>query len=164
MLDLSHIPLVDNHCHGLFVDGWDLDAAAYRHRFSECSGDPFPPDHTTTAPHYLWALRQIACALGCEAVEHAVIEARRARTQGELDRLFLGAANIDWLLVDDGYPAPDQVSDRDELAVRSGTRIGWLERAERWPRGWPASHGDSRSGTKRWPPISGRPGAVAYAG
>jgi len=130
MLDLSHIPLVDNHCHGLFVDGWDLDAAAYRHRFSECSGDPFPPDHTTTAPHYLWALRQIACALGCEAVEHAVIEARRARTQGELDRLFLGAANIDWLLVDDGYPAPDQVSDRDELAVRSGTRIGWLERAE----------------------------------
>ena len=130
MLDLRHIPLVDNHCHGLFADGSDLDAAAYRHRFSECSGDPFPPDHTTTAAHYLWALRQIAGALGCEADEHAVIEARRARTQGELDRLFLGTANIDWLLVDDGYPAPDQVSDRDELAARSGIRIGWLERAE----------------------------------
>ena len=118
MLDLSHIPLVDNHCHGLFADGSNLDAAAYRHRFSECSGDPFPPDHTTTAAHYLWALRQIAGALGCEADEDAVIEARRARTQGELDRLFLGTASIDWLLVDDGYPAPDQVSDRDELAVR----------------------------------------------
>ena len=130
MLDLRHIPLVDNHCHGLLADGSDLDAAAYRHRFSECSGDPFPPDHTTTAAHYLWALRQIAGALGCEADEHAVIEARRARTQGELDRLFLGTANIDWLLVDDGYPAPDQVSDRDELPARSVIRIGWLERAE----------------------------------
>src|SRR4029078_7670629 len=130
MLDLSHIPLVDNHCHGLFADGSNLGAAAYRHRFSECSGDPFPPDHNTTAAHYLCALRQVAGALGCEADEHAVIEPRRARKQGELDRLFLGTANIDWLLVDDGYPPSDQVSARDELAVRSGIRIGWLERPE----------------------------------
>jgi uncharacterized protein len=130
MLDLGHTPLVDNHCHGLFADGASLDAAGYRHRFSECAGEPFPADHTATAVHYLWALRQIAGVLGCEADEEAVIAARGARTQGELDRLFLGSANIEWLLVDDGYPDPDQVSDRDELAARSGIRIGWLERAE----------------------------------
>src|SRR6476469_7969482 len=130
MLDLGHIPLVDNHCHGLFADGSNLGAAAYRHRFSERSGAPFPPDHTTTAAHYLWALRQIAGALGCEADEHAVIEARRARPQGELDRLFLGAGNIDLLLVDDGDADAEQVRDRDERAARSGIRIGWLERAE----------------------------------
>lgn len=130
MIDLSHIPLVDNHCHGLFDDTTGLDVTAYRHRFSESAGDAFPPDHTSTAVHYLWALRQIAGVLGCEPEERAVVEARRTRSRDELDRLFLGAANIAWLLVDDGYPDPDQTSDRNELEARSGIRIGWLERAE----------------------------------
>ena len=130
MIDLSHIPLVDNHCHGLFDDTTGLDVTAYRHRFSENAGDAFPPDHTSTTVHYLWALRQIAGMLGCEPEERAVIEARRTRSRDELDRLFLGAANIAWLLVDDGYPDPDQTSDRDQLEARSGIRVGWLERAE----------------------------------
>jgi len=65
MLDLSEIPIVDNHCHGLFADPGELTVADYRHRFSECAGEPFPPDHTSTAPHYLWALRQVAGVLGC---------------------------------------------------------------------------------------------------
>jgi uncharacterized protein len=130
MLDLSHIPLVDNHCHGLLADTADLDVAGYRHRFSECAGEPFPPDHTATAPHYLWALRQIAGLLACDPGEQAVIDARRARSRDELDRLFLGSANIAWLLVDDGYPDPDLCSDRAELAQRSGVRVGWLERVE----------------------------------
>ena len=163
MLDLSHIPLVDNHCHGLFADGSNLDVAGYRHRFSECAGEPFPPDHTATAAHYLWALRQIAGVLGCEPDEHAVIDARRARTQDELDRLFLGSADIDWLLVDDGYPDPDQVSDRDEPAARSGIRIGWLERVETVAARLAGETGGSRSGTRRWPPTSDRPGGAAYA-
>jgi hypothetical protein len=130
MLDLGHIPLVDNHCHGLLLDTSGLDVAGYRHRFSECAGDPFPPDHTSTAPHYLWAVRQIAGVLGCEPAEQAVIEARAARTRDELDRLFLGSANIAWLLVDDGYPDPVECSDRDELTSRSGLRVGWVERME----------------------------------
>ena len=122
MIDLSHIPLVDNHCHGLFADTTGLDVTAYRHRFSESAGDAFPPDHTSTAVHYLWALRQIAGVLGCEPEERAVIEARRTRSRDELDRLFLRAANIAWLLVDDGYPEPDQAydseGDRDAAARR----------------------------------------------
>ena len=130
MLDLTHIPLVDNHCHGLLLDTSGLDVAGYRHRFSECAGEPFPPEHTSTAPHYLWALRQIAGVLGCEPTEQAVIDARAARSRDELDRLFLRSANIDWMLVDDGYPDPAECSDREELARRSGLRIGWVERIE----------------------------------
>jgi uncharacterized protein len=130
MLDLSHIPLVDNHCHGLLIDTSGLDVAGYRHRFSECAGEPFPPEHTSTAPHYLWAIRQIAVMLECEPTEQAVIDARAACTRDRLDELFLGSAGIDWLLVDDGYPDPAQVSTREQLAQRSGLRIGWLERVE----------------------------------
>src|SRR5215469_14314265 len=130
MLDLDHIPLVDNHCHGLLLDTSGLDVAGYRHRFSECAGDPFPPDHTSTAPQYLWAIRQIAGVLGCEPTEQAVIEARAARSRDELDCLFLSGVNIAWLLVDDGYPDPAACSDREELAARSGLRVGWVERME----------------------------------
>ena len=130
MLDLSHIPLVDNHCHGLLLDTAGLEVAGYRHKFSECAGEPFPPEHTASAPHYRWAIRQIAGVLGCEPTEQGVIDARRARTRDELDALFLGSAGIEWLLVDDGYPDPALVSTREELAARSGLRIGWLERVE----------------------------------
>jgi len=130
MLDLAHIPLVDNHCHGLLTDTSGLTVADYRGRFSECAGEPFPPDHTSSAPHYLWAIRQIAVLLECEPTEQAVIDARGARTRDQLDELFLGSAGIGWLLVDDGYPDPSQVSSREELAERSGVRIGWVERVE----------------------------------
>ncbi|HEX5261824.1 MAG TPA: amidohydrolase family protein [Gaiellales bacterium] len=129
-LDLSAVPIVDNHCHGLLTDTAPLTAAVYRHRFSECAGEPFPADHTATAVHYLWALRQIAGALGCEPSEQAVLEARAARSQEELDRTFLRSANIARLLIDDGYPDPAETCDRETAAHRGGFAVGWVERVE----------------------------------
>ena len=129
-LDLSAVPIVDNHCHGLLSDTTPLTVAAYRHRFSECAGEPFPADHTATAVHYLWALRQIAGALGCEPSERAVLEARAARSPDELDRVFLRSANITRLLIDDGYPDPADTCDRETAARRGGFGVGWVERVE----------------------------------
>ena len=71
LLDLRDIPLVDNHCHGVLSGNGPVDLAELRHRFSECAGDPFPPDHTATTAHYLWMLRQVAEVLECEADEEA---------------------------------------------------------------------------------------------
>src|SRR6478735_11704387 len=99
MLDLTEIPIVDNHCHGLFADPGDLTVADYRHRFSECAGEPFPPDHTSTTAHYLWMLRQVAEVLECEPGEEAVLAARAERSRDELDALFLRSAGIAWLLI-----------------------------------------------------------------
>ncbi len=130
MVDLSDIPLVDNHCHGLYAETAGLTVDDYRIRFSESGGVPFPADHTATAPHYLWALRQIAGLLGCEPDEETVVAARGRRSREELDRLFLGSANAGWLLVDDGYPEPEACSSREELAARGGVRVGWVERVE----------------------------------
>jgi len=129
-LDLSAVPIVDNHCHGLLTDTTPLTVAVYRHRFSECAGEPFPADHTATAVHYLWALRQIAGALGCEPSERAVLEARAARSPDELDRVFLRSANITRLLIDDGYPDPADTCDRETAARRGGFGVGWVERVE----------------------------------
>lgn len=130
VLDLSDIAIIDNHCHGLFSDSAPITEAAYRHRFSECAGEPFGADHTATSAHYLWAIRQIAAALGCEPDEEAVLAARGARSSDELDALFLRSANLAWLLVDDGYPDPADCSDREALAQRAGCRVGWIERVE----------------------------------
>ena len=44
LLDLRDIPVVDNHCHGVLSGTEPIDVAELRHRFSECAGDPFPPD------------------------------------------------------------------------------------------------------------------------
>jgi len=130
MLDLSEIPIVDNHCHGLFAAPGALTVADYRHRFSECAGEPFPPDHTSTAPHYLWALRQIAGVLGCDPDEESVLARRAELDDDELAARFLRSVNIDWLLVDDGYPDPAEVLPREDLAARGGFRVGWVEREE----------------------------------
>ncbi|HEU0192856.1 MAG TPA: amidohydrolase family protein [Gaiellales bacterium] len=129
-LDLSAIPIVDNHCHGLLTDTTPLTAAVYRHRFSECAGEPFPADHTGTAVHYVWALRQLAGALRCEPSEEAVLKARAARSPDELDRTFLRSVDIAWLLIDDGYPDPADTCDRQTAARRGGFRVGWVERVE----------------------------------
>ena len=130
LLDLRDIPVVDNHCHGVLSGTEPIGVAELRHRFSECAGDPFPPDHTSTTAHYLWMLRQVAEVLGCEPDEDAVVAARAERSRDELDGLFLRSAGIAWLLIDDGYPDPATVSSRDETAARLGGQVGWVERIE----------------------------------
>ena len=130
MLDLSEIAVVDNHCHGVFSDTAPVGLDTYRHRFTECAGEPFGPEHTSSAIHYLWAIRQLAGALECDPTEEAVLAARAALSQEQLDARFLRAANIAWLLVDDGYPDPADVEDREGLARRGGFQVGWVERVE----------------------------------
>jgi predicted TIM-barrel fold metal-dependent hydrolase len=130
LLDLRDIPVVDNHCHGVLSGTAPVDLAELRHRFSECAGEPFPPDHTATTAHYLWMLRQVAEVLGCEPEEEAVLAARAERSRDELDALFLRSAGIAWLLIDDGYPDPATVSSREETAERLGGKVGWVERVE----------------------------------
>ena len=130
LLDLRDIPLVDNHCHGILSGTEPLELAELRHRFSECAGEPFPPDHTATTAHYLWMLRQVAEVLGCEPEEEAVLAARAERSRDDLDALFLRSAGIAWLLIDDGYPDPATVSSREETAERLAGKVGWVERVE----------------------------------
>ncbi|MDX6224122.1 MAG: hypothetical protein QOE64_498 [Frankiales bacterium] len=118
-----------------------MSAQQLRLRFSETAFGPFPAEHTVTSVHYLWAMRQLAGKLGCDPTEDAVLEARAARSQDELDRLFMADAKISWLLVDDGYPDPADTVDRETQARRTGARIGWVERVEVVAGNLVAEHG-----------------------
>ena len=122
-IDLSGIPIIDNHCHGLYQDQGPFDPLTWRRFFTESHDPGMPRDHVTSTIFYRRMLRDLAGFLGCEPLEEVVLEARRARNSGELTGSLLRAANISTLLVDGGYPPPERVLSDAELARISGCRV-----------------------------------------
>src|SRR4029450_7860589 len=103
-LDLSAVPILDQHCHGLLRDGTVADATAYARFFTE-SGDPAM--HARHAPEPIfsrWAIPELATVMACVPTTEAVLAARRGMSADALARRLLGEANIAVLLVDNGYP------------------------------------------------------------
>ncbi len=105
-IDLSQIPVVDNHCHGLLPAQHPADAAAWRQLFTESTGAETRRHHVTTTLFYRRLMRELALFLGCAPTDEAVLAARRSHNARDLIRLLLGAAHIEALLVDEGYPPP----------------------------------------------------------
>ena len=115
-LDLTDLPVVDNHCHGVDRDQ-DLDVADWRSRCTE-------------APH-AWARRADATDTACyrrlvraAAAFHdlpepydeaALLAARAIRSAAQLTRELFRDAGIAGLVVDTGYPEPDRVLGRAGL-------------------------------------------------
>lgn len=61
-----------------------------------------------SAVAYRWTLRQLGEVLGVEAAEDDILRARGAAEFAGYARNLVQAANLDHLLIDDGYPPPDQ--------------------------------------------------------
>lgn len=122
-IDLSGIPIIDNHCHGLYRDQGPFDPPAWRRFFTESHDPNMVRDHVTSTVFYRRMLRDLAGFLGCEPLEEAVLAVRRVRDSGELTGSLLQAAHIDALLVDGGYPPPERVLPDAELAQISGCRV-----------------------------------------
>ncbi len=139
-IDLSQIPVVDNHCHGLLPAQHPADAVAWRRLFTESTGAETRRHHVTTTLFYRRLMRELAAFLDCAPTEEAVLAARRSHDERDLIRLLLGAARIEALLVDEGYPPPDAVLLRDELAALAGCRIGPMLRLEVLMQGLIAAH------------------------
>jgi len=129
-IDLSSIPLVDNHCHGLYREQGFADAAAWRRCFTESSDPGMARAHVATSVFYRRLTRELAGFLGCEATEGAVLAARRAYGRDRLIGDLLRAANIEALLIDTGYPPPGALLPDAELARLGGCRAHPLLRLE----------------------------------
>jgi predicted TIM-barrel fold metal-dependent hydrolase len=123
LIDLSDIPIIDNHCHGLYRDQGPFDPPAWRRFFTESRDPVMPRDHVPATIFYRRMLRDLAGFFGCEPLEEAVLAARQARDRDELTGVLLRAAHIDTLLVDGGYPPPELVLPDAELARISGCRV-----------------------------------------
>ncbi|HEX6797689.1 MAG TPA: amidohydrolase family protein [Ktedonobacterales bacterium] len=122
-LDFSDVPLVDNHCHGLYREQRPADALAWRRHFTESADLDLPARHAAMTLFYSRLIRALAGFLGCEPTEAAVLAARAERDEDELIAAFLHDAHIDTLLVDQGFPPPERVRPDAEVAALAGLRV-----------------------------------------
>ena len=106
MLDLTSIPLVDNHCHPVLLNQ-QMGPLHFRRYFTEGTDSSLPEKHIPNTVYYLWMLRQMATFYGCQNIEEDILAARNNLDASTLiDRLFR-AANIDTLILDPAFPLPE---------------------------------------------------------
>ncbi len=120
-MPFEDIALVDDHAHPLLRP----EAAAARPFAAYFTEAPFPTPDTL---FYRTALRELAALLGCAPEESAVVAARSAPDHAS--RLARDA-NVDSVLLDDGYPRENALSVAQSaalLGVRGHRilRIEWL--------------------------------------
>ena len=122
----EEIPLVDDHVHPPLVGAAERPLASF---FSEAGDDGEVLAQTPRTLFYLRALRELAGLLDCAPDEASVRTARAAYRSGEYLRLLAKDANIEALLVDEGYPPAGTlgVEEMGEAAGCDSHRIVRLE-------------------------------------
>ena len=103
MLDITSIPVVDNHCHPVLLNQ-HMDALRFRSYCTEATDPSFAEKHVPNTVYYLWLLRQMATFYGCERNEDDILAARSRLGSDTLLEHLLRAANIDTLVLDPAYP------------------------------------------------------------
>ena len=129
-VDLTQVPVVDNHCHGIKRDQTFEDLANWRRAFTESTDPGMPRDHVATTALYRRLVRTLADFLDCEPEEEAVFAARSERVGRELASELLRAANVDTLLLDTGFPPPEEVLPVPELGELGACRAEPMLRLE----------------------------------
>jgi predicted TIM-barrel fold metal-dependent hydrolase len=146
-VDLTRVPVVDNHCHGITREQAFGDITSWRRAFTESAAPGMARDHIATTALYRRLVRTLADFLDCEPEEEAVFAARNEREGRELASQLLRAANVDTLLLDTGFPPPDEVLPVPELGELGGCRAEPMLRLEILMEDLLAEH-DSLADTK----------------
>jgi uncharacterized protein len=129
-VDLTNVPVVDNHCHGVTTDQAFEDVEAWRRAFTESTDPGMPREHVATTAFYRRLIRNLAPFLGCEPTEDDVVAARIAREGKALTAELLRSASIDTLLLDTGFPPPEEVFPVPELGELCDCRAEPMLRLE----------------------------------
>ncbi len=131
MLDLTSIPVVDNHCHPVLLEQ-KMDRLTWRGYFTEASDPDFASQHVPQSVAYLWMMRQLALFFGC-ANKNDEDEVLAARNRLEADTLiehFYRAARLDTLILDVAYPDPQICYSPARLGQLGHCRIARMLRLE----------------------------------
>ena len=129
-IDLSSIPLADNHCHGIYRTQAPVDVAAWRGLFTESTDQEMRGKHVTTTLFYRRLIREMATFFDCEPTEEAILAARQKLDEQDLIRGFLRAANFDVLFVDKGYPPLDLLLSDATVSDLANCRVAPMLRVE----------------------------------
>ena len=129
-VDLTQVPVVDNHCHGVSRDQTFQNLASWRLAFTESTDPGMARDHVASSAFYRRLIRTLADFLGCEPEEGVVFATRSRREGRELTGALLRAANVDTLLLDTGFPPPEEVFPVPETGELGGCRTEPMLRLE----------------------------------
>ena len=129
-VDLHHVPVVDNHCHGILLSQDFDDLASWRQAFTESADPGMPREHVASTAFYRRLIRTLASFFGCEPDEETVFVARSQGDTTELTAELLRSANVEALLIDTGYPPPEEVLPPSELAKLGDCRTEPMLRLE----------------------------------
>ena len=129
-LDFTQLPVVDNHCHGILWDQAFEDITGWRQAFTESKDPGMSRDHVASTAFYRRLIRMFADFLHCEPEEEAIFAARTSRDGRELTGALLRAANVDTLLLDTGFPPPEEVFPVPELGEIGGCHTEPMLRLE----------------------------------
>ena len=129
-VDLTGVPVVDNHCHGVATDQAFADGVAWRRAFTESTDPGMPREHVATTALYRRLIRTLVPFLDCDPTEEAVFAARTAREGRDLTAKLLRAANIETLLLDTGFPPPEEVFPVPKLGELANCRAEPILRLE----------------------------------
>lgn len=127
-MDLSTIPLIDNHCHSLLreqaqtIDEW-------RKFFTESYYPEIAREHVPHTLFYQWAQRALGAFYNCEPNAEAILEKRNSYDLAALTRKINADANIGAWLVDYGYSTTHTFG-HDELKTMTGVRVENILRLE----------------------------------
>ena len=130
VVDLTQVPVVDNHCHGIQRDQAFGDITSWRRAFTESTDPGMPREHVATTSFYGRLVRTLTKFLGCEPAEESVFAARSGRDGRELAGALLRAANVEALLLDTGFPPPEEVVPVPELGRMGDCRAEPMLRLE----------------------------------
>src|ERR1700730_8793640 len=129
MLDLSAIPVVDNHCHTVLLNQ-TMDTLRFRRFFTESYNPIFAERHIQNTVYYLWMLRQMASFYGCSNTEDAILATRNKLDCISLTERLFRAANIDTLVLDTGFPPPIECLTPEQMGQSGHCRTIKLLRLE----------------------------------
>ncbi len=103
-LDLSDIPIIDDHCHPLLKMPSPSQGTAYRAFFTQSVDPEMAESHLEQGPFYRRAVRELSRLLRCQPNTEEILARRAKLTLGKFIKLLLEDAAIEILLVDYGYP------------------------------------------------------------
>lgn len=139
-LDLSDIPIVDNHAHPL-VRSQPRSPSELRRHFFEAHSPVVADRHGPSAVQYRWAVRQLASFLHIDPSETALIQYRESLPLAEYAGKLAAGAGLAWLLLDEGYPPPHVSHTWSEMERMLGVRVGRVLRLETLVQELMAAHG-----------------------
>ena len=98
-LDLTHIPVVDHHCHPWLHPGAAYEPETYRRLFTE----GVHPGIHAQVPHtiyYRWTIRELARLLECEPTEDDVLATRAGMGHDAFAARLMAEANVESAILD----------------------------------------------------------------